>query len=87
MAIWPTRQLHTGVLGLHIGELISIVGVVDYIAIDRLKRSTPVYQDAAVQGCGFDVADLREPCQVRGRWLLGRDRESRLQGRHSSIIN
>lgn len=66
MAMLPTRQLHTSVLGLHIGELISVVGVVDHVAIDRLKWSTPVYQDAAVQGCGVDVADLREACQVRG---------------------
>lgn len=62
-----TRQLHTGVFGLHIGELISVMGVVDHIAIDRLKRTTPAYQDAAIQGCGVDVADLREACQVRGR--------------------
>lgn len=67
-------------LGLHIEELISVAGVVDHVAIDKLKRSTPAYKDAAVQGCGVDVADSWEACQERGHRLLGRGRESRLQG-------
>lgn len=65
MPTWPTWQCHTGVVGLLAPVLVSVVGVVDHVATDRLNWSLPADKYNTVQGCSLDVSDLREACQAR----------------------
>lgn len=64
LCVWLTKQRCISVFGLLPAVLISIVGVVDHVATNRLNWSLPAYQDNVFAGRGLNVGDQREACQA-----------------------